>query len=791
MRILVVTKFQAKGKSRTEIEEAMQKAGFTTDELVFEGAVSNDHPWDAEVTRADLKLGRANITDFIKRWTPDAVLGMGNEGLYVTTGKSGIMKYRGRVMPHPAVPTVPVIATISPSAVFRQPSLGYTLEADVKHLYNHVYGVNVKDSEPGRQHYHVVDTKAKLKEFCSYLRHSLAVSFDVETKDFDEHKPGAFIVSIAATCIGPSGSMTCWAVPLYHRASVWRTHWRAVVSMIAASMKGVPTRVAHNAKFDCRWMAEFTAGVPVTFDTMLAAHVLDENRVKGLKPLAQLLLQAPAWDIETKSGKHAPPWYEQHTLKDILWYNALDTWHTMRLFLLFQTELKKQPRLKKVFDLLMMPASQSLVHIERRGIYLDKLALVDAAAVVSGNLAGIESQLNEYVPEIRPFNINWNPSTFLRWFLFEHCEYPVIARGKAKPNGLPGDPSVAESVMTTLVERFPDEEIPALLVERVKWQKYMSGFITPYTEQVTDDSRIKTVFKLSGTVTGRLASGKQDVDKVVGAKNVRGVNIQQVPRDPLIRGLFGAAPGWKFIEADYSQIELRLGAFIAQEPTMLNLYATGADIHMTMAMRMTGKPASEVTSEERKKAKAVNFGFLYGMGPATFVSQAWNNYGLRVTEDEARAFRKSFFDTYPALLKWHARQRRLVRQYKRVETPLGRVRHLPDITSPERAVANEAERQAINSPVQGMGSDMCLLALIILDRRFRKMGLRASPIGTVHDAINFEAPDDELDTVLPIIKNTMENLPLEKLFGVKLTVPIIADVKVGMRWGKTEEWKAA
>jgi DNA polymerase-1 len=255
----------------------------------------------------------------------------------------------------------------------------------------------------------------------------------------------------------------------------------------------------------------------------------------------------------------------------------------------------------------------------------------------------------------------------------------------------------------------------------------------------------------------------------------------------LVRGVFGAAPGWAFVEADYSQIELRLAAFLAQERTMLSLYASGQDIHMAMAMRMTGKPAHLVTAEERKKAKAVNFGFLYGMGWAKFIHTAFANYGVIVTEEESRAFRKSFFDQFPDLLPWHARQRRLAMQFKRVETPMGRIRHLPDIDSSNPEVRSEAERQAINSPVQGFASDMALLSLVHTSRLFRRVGIQAYPIGAVHDAVNFEIRIDDLPVALPLIKQTMENLPLDRLFDINLTVPIVADLKVGSHWGGATE----
>lgn len=338
--------------------------------------------------------------------------------------------------------------------------------------------------------------------------------------------------------------------------------------------------------------------------------------------------------------------------------------------------------------------------------------------------------------------------------------------------------------MMALADDWP---VAALLLERVEWNKFHTAFFTPYSTQITEDSRLRTTFKPWGTVTGRLSSGKEDQEKITGRVQRRGVNLQQVPRNKLVRGVFGAAPGWFFVEADYSQIELRIAAFIAQEPTMLHLYATGQDIHMAMAMRMTGKPASAVTPEERKRAKAVNFGFLYGMGWNKFIKTAFVNYGLVVTEEESRAFRASFFAQFPQLIKWHGRQRSLAARFGRVETPMGRIRHLPDIESGNPEVRAEAERQAINSPVQGMASDMALLSLVHTAREFRRLGIEAYPIGTVHDAVNFEVRADDVARALPVIKRTMETLPLERLFGCQVNVPIIADLKVGTHWGGAQE----
>ena len=270
---------------------------------------------------------------------------------------------------------------------------------------------------------------------------------------------------------------------------------------------------------------------------------------------------------------------------------------------------------------------------------------------------------------------------------------------------------------------------------------------------------------------------------------MRGVNLQQVPRDPFIRGLFGAPPGWTFVESDYSQIELRVAAYLADEQNMKHIYATGGDIHLATAARVTGLPESQVTKEIRKKVgKPVNFGFLYGMGATKFQTTAFENYGSRFTMEEAQAARRAYFELFPGLLPWHAKMRRLVNQFGRVVSPLGRIRHLPDVYSPDKGVKAEAERQAINSPVQGFGSDLAVISMIQINRKFKEQNIAGFCIGLVHDALNFEIRDDELPRALPIIKDTMEDMEhLYKQFGVVVDIPIIADVAVGQHWGEKVE----
>jgi DNA polymerase-1 len=732
--------------------------------------VWSEHDDSITESKADLKEARAGFYDRLAQHRPvDGIITLGNEALFTVLGHSGIMKHRGHVGDYDGIPVMPTIAL---GAVDRNPHQAIMLQGDIAAMYRTVYDVEVEEDEP--KTVRVVHTQERVDELLAALSSAEACAWDLETSGFDELVPGAFVVSLAVTLL-EGKQMRTWVLPVAHPGYHWADGWYEPLHRISTAMCKVPTRIAHNAKFDCRWMCQVGCPVPVNFDTMLAAHILDENRPKGLKPLATFLLDAKPWDIKINNGKGQPPWYEQYPLKEILRYNALDTWHTMRLYRLFKEQIEEDPRVARLFYKLIMPASQSLVHIERHGAYVDQEALIQGADYVRKQLARIHRRLMRDVPEEYAESVNFNPSNFLRWWLYDYLQVPITKVGKIGP-------SVSEQTLSHIKD---SHRVIPLLLERVRWQKYESSFFNPYQALVTEDSRLHTTFKLAGTVTGRLSSGKADSDKVTGsrASTMRGINIQQVPREPLVRGIFSAPPGWTFVESDYSQIELRIAAELSGERTMRKLYALGEDIHMAMAVQLTGKPTSQITKEERKKAKAVNFGFLYGMGWRKFIETAWEKYELTVTEIEAQHARKAFFDQFPDLLPWHGRQRRLVHKFQRVQTPLGRIRHLPDIASHEQGVVNEAERQAINSPVQAMASDMCLLSLVLLDREFRRRGFKAIPIGTVHDAINFEVPNDELPDVLPLIKTTMENPPLKKLFDYELSIPLVADLQIGKHWG--------
>lgn len=800
-KVMVVSKMTNSREYQGALEAELTSLGLDVSDIYFTQVVKCK-TFEQDPTTKDIKAcANEYLEAEIKAIKPQFILALGNEALIGTVGKTGITKYRGRVIERPD--GIPVIGTVSPSAVKRNPGQKPAYIADLRLFVNKVKGRKVGIKPPN---YKVIWDNDDLKLLKKVLMKTREIDFDIETVNM-YYEPNARIVSIAGTCeVETKDGIKIWvfALPLSHHQSPWNRKWKAVLKFLKPALERIPKVTAHNSSYDCKWMQFHGVDMMPTFDTMLAIALLDENVQKGLKPQAMARLGVEPWGIDTRS-------LDSQDIKDVLHYNVLDTWYMYWVKQQLVEELKVDTRAARILVKETMPAQRELIRTEIRGVWIDVRRLKERKPVAENNLKVIEEKIRKAAKLPDPGSEEWphktqtrqlksgirekridleenfNASQFARWMLFEHCGLPILERGKQKADGSPGEPSMAEGVLMALRDQHPVVEY---MLERVTAQKHLSSFFNPYSELYDEEHRIHTTFKLAGTVTGRLSSGKDDPDKITGSRGkLRGVNLQQVPRDPFIRGLFGAPPGWTFVESDYSQVELRIAAFLAGEDTMKHIYSVGGDIHTTTAARVASLPESQVTKDVRKRlGKPVNFGFLYGMGPTKFIQTAFENYGAHFTLDEAQGARKTYFGLYPKLLPWHARQRRLVNEYGRVQSPLGRTRHLPDIYSPDKSVRMEAERQAINSPVQGFASDLAVIAMVEINTTFRKFDLPAHCLGLVHDAINYEIRDDALPQALPIIKDTMEDMSIvARKFGVHVDLPIIADVSVGQHWGDKME----
>jgi DNA polymerase-1 len=593
----------------------------------------------------------------------------------------------------------------------------------------------------------------------SQLSEVRPTAFDLETTGLEEWREDAQIVTLGFSW-EPG---TAVVVPIYHPEASWgsRLPPDLVLGRLKAVLEQHPKLIAHNAKFDARWLASAHIFVRVHFDTMLSAHLLDENNSKGLKPLSQLHLGASDYDIgdEVTRAQEVP-------LQRLAIYNGKDCDYTLKLYYLFREKLIAEPRLARVMMRLLMPASNALTQIEARGIYVDSPRL-DARTLRAEEVI---DKLTDYMDRSSG-GINYNSPQQVSEWLFADLDLPVLEHTRT------GNPSTREGVLFALEKEH--KVVKALLKYR-KWNKWLTTYLLPWAEKSDGRSRIHTSYLLHGTVTGRLSS--------------RGPNLQQVPRDPFIRSILGASPGWVFVEADYSQIELRIAAMLAHEDTMLRVLGSGEDMHTATAVSILQKLPEDITKDERVIwGKHPNFGLIFGMGPGKEDSKGgyrdycWDN-GIEISYEASRRVYNRFHETYPRLRNWHDRQKRLADRYGRVANAFGRVRHLPDMQSSDQAVRAEAERQAINSPVQSLASDLMLVSLVRLASTLPSRVARI--IGTTHDQLMFEIRDGYVDEIAPLIRDTMQDMDfVEKVFGAQITVPILAEIEVGTHWGETEPWR--
>jgi uracil-DNA glycosylase family 4 len=746
------------GASGQLLREELARAGIDTRDCYISNVAKCRPPENRTPTVTEIKTCAGQyLVQELEAVDPDFVLLLGNSPLKALTGKSGITKHRGECIgEHPTF-----FPAFHPAYVLRQPQHTELFRSDMARFSRLIRG---EPSSATKTKVRIVKSVSGLRRLREEVMAAPVISFDLETwQEAPMKKEGSMEWaddSVICTCSFTIEAGRSTVVPLWHVTEPWKDPLKVLRFLKPLLERKDAKYVAHNGKFDCRWLARWGIYVPQTFDTMLAAHILDENRAKGLKPLSQVLLGADAYN----AGVDVANAYNED-LRKLCIYNGKDTDYTFRLYHIFRQQLVDQPRLARIFARLMMPASNLLTQVERGGMYASQEKLVEQLSVLEAEHARLRKRMCKYVPKHKRLAINFNSYPQVGEWLFGDLKLNPLKLTDGGAN------STDEDTLLQLQNDHP--AVPFLLKNRGVVKNL--GYLRSWDRKRDERSRIHTNYKLFGAVTGRLSSEKP--------------NLQQVPREGTMRTVFGAAPGYVFMEADYSQIELRVAAMLAGEPTLLRIFATGGDPHLTTASKVSGLTPEQVKksdasgkTEYRKKAKPVNFGFLYGMGEQKFIDYARNNYGTLVTPEQAYAYRKAYFELYPKLLPWHDRQRRLVHRYQRVHSPIGRVRHLPDVLSGDRQVVAEAERQAINSPVQSFASDLMLLSMVQLSSLLRSGEARI--VGTVHDAILFEVREDCVAKVAKVVKATMEDMrPVRKLFGARVTVPIEVEIKVGQWWG--------
>ena len=745
------------------LDRALDRAGLSRDELYVTNAVKCRPPENRTPERFEAKVcADEYLAKEIEEIRPTHILLLGNSALTAVARKSGITKHRGvrlEVKGHPSSRTI--MAAFHPAYALRNPGIHPTLQEDIRRFARAIKGEF--QVVPVKKKY--VATIKGVKSVIQLLENAppgTVVSYDVENR----YRPWDPDWSIQCLGLSTDGE-TSYVIPLYHPESPFRKVWKKLL----LHLREVLTRkdfilVAQNGKHDNVQLAGAGIFLEHKFDIMLAAHLIDENRPKNLGFLSQTYLGA---DVYKGGLDLKPEKILKEPLRRLCAYNGEDVGYTWQLREKLKPELLERPRSLRLFAHLMMPASHMIQQVEMNGAHVDKERLFDRIAVLQGEIKRRKDGMQEHVSK-----------KMLRHFPDEEFNYrsPIqVARllySSEKRGGLglkplqftkKGNPSTNEESL----QEYLDHPFIGFLFElRTLEGKWMNTYLVPWSTRLDRRSRLHTTYKLYATVTGRLSG-----------------DLQQVPRDSFVRSVFGAPPGWVRMDADLSQAELRIAAHCADERRMKRAFMLDEDIHLVTAEAITGKSQGSIGKEERKKAKPVNFGFLYGMYPKKFQKYAKINYGLDFSLAECEVYRERFFQLYPDLVRWHNRQRRMVGLHHQVSSPMGRTRHLPDIQSPDNSVRMEAERQAINSPVQSTASDITLFAMVKLAPLLKPR--EAIMVMTLHDGIGFEVREDKVDYYAPLIKETMENLPLNKTFGCDLSVPIVADVEWGSHWAGTPD----
>ena len=570
--------------------------------------------------------------------------------------------------------------------------------------------------------------------------------------------------------------------------------------------------VTHNGKFDLLFLYVKT-GIELNLwvDTLVLAHVCGEEEL-GLKSLVKKYFNVD-YDIETEAKKGK-------ITEEFISYGLDDVLYPVKLMKIFKKKLN-------LYDLVKvykheMRAYRAYYEVEKNGVPISPRR---------GEIA--KKLIEEYMPYyerlITVADINWNSTVQVASVLYGKKGKPVY---KDKGEKLPNTYEVIEYTFTG--ESFVRGEFNT----RKEATQFKDEYLAENNYLYGIDVKLKHNFKpvvigygVGLKVIEKTAKGVPSVssdvlanyignpvvddlleyrrltkletfikswekiqvdDRIYPSFNITArtgrttcsnPNLQQIPQDKNVRNLIEARPGWKILECDFSQVELRVASMFSGDANMQHAYNSGSDLHSKTTELLFGDTSNLSKQEQKRKrteAKSMNFGFLYGMSAKTFVDYA-KGYGLNITEEQSEGFRNNFFQAYPRLLPWHEECKEYARKNGHTWSPIGRKRFLPDINSSNWSARGSAERQSINSGVQGFASDMCISALSdivfsdIIDHE------RCKVLGSVHDAILFEIRDDYVEEVVPIVKDMMEHPSIVE--GIDIPIPMIADAEIHQAWG--------
>ncbi len=595
----------------------------------------------------------------------------------------------------------------------------------------------------------IIDTKKKLADLAKELNKAKVISFDTETTSTEEMK--AEIVGISLAIKDGEG----YYIPIGHNSGK-NLPLDEVISALKEPLTNPKIgKIAHNAKYDYIVLARHGLKVsPLTFDTMLAEFIIDpSSHSMGLKNLAFVKLGEEMTHIEDLIGKGK----KQITMAEVAIesaapYAVADAEVTLRLMPIQQEGLKRVNG-EKLLEEIDLPLTPILADMEMTGISLDLPFFQETSKRLEKRMAEIEKQVFDSVG--KPFNLNSTQQ--LSDVLFNRLGLEPPDRGNKTASG---HFSTSAGVLDLLRGKHP---VVDLILEHRELSKIKSTYVDALQAALNSETGcVHTSYSQIGAVTGRLSSYNP--------------NLQNIPirteEGRRIRNGFVAGKGNVLLSVDYSQIELRIVAHMAEDEGMLAAFRADEDIHATTAAAIYGVKPEAITKNMRRHAKAINFGLIYGMSV----------FGLTRTTEltlaEAETFVKAYFQKFPGVKKYLDGIRKQAAQQGYVETLLGRRRYFPALQSKANVqVKNREEREAINAPVQGTAADIMKIAMLRIPPALKQAGLKAKMLLQVHDELVFEAPEKELEKTARVIQDVMSN-------AYPLSIPLSTEARYGKNWGE-------
>jgi DNA polymerase-1 len=606
----------------------------------------------------------------------------------------------------------------------------------------------------------IVDDPADLPGVAAALRAAPLVAFDTETSSLQPHDAELIGLSLA------SSADRVWYFPFGHRApSADLLHGDSpppaprnlppitdpALAPIRALLEDPDVRLAaHHAKYDIQVLRR--AGLEVrglAYDSMLASYVLDPSRRShAIDALSLEFLGRPMQQFTDLVGKgKAEIPFAEVAVERAAAYCGADSATVLALKDHFAADLEKGSLAALLRDL-ELPLVAVLADMEWTGIAIDPRHFARLREELSRDLGTLEAELRAAAGVE---GLNLNSPRQLAEVLFDKLGLPVVRRTKTGP-------STDAGVLEFLAQQ--GHEFPRLILQYRELQKLKSTYVDVLPQSVNRTTgRIHTSFNQVGAQTGRLASSDP---------NLQNIPIRTARGEEIRRG-FVPAPGWKFIVADYSQIELRLMAHLSGDAAFVQAFREGGDIHRQTAAIIFGVPIDQVTGEMRSRAKTINFGTIYGQGPFALSN------ALGITQDEAKAFINDYFTRFAGVRAFLDRQVELAREQGYVETLFGRRRYIPEIRDKNFNLRSFAERTSQNTPLQGSAADLIKRAMLAVHRELPAAGLEARILLQVHDELVIEAPAHEVERASAVVRREMEG-------AAELAVPLVVEIGVGDNW---------